>query len=82
MSDDLVILVPLDGSAGALPALSVAKVFAELEGASVRILHVTDQALPAAELARRLGPGAMASRGAGVEFRTGVSALADQKGTN
>jgi len=76
MSDDLVILVPLDGRAAALPALSVAKVFAELEGAPVRILHVTEQALPAAELARRLGLGAMSPRGAGVESRTGEPAAA------
>ena len=56
MSDDSVILVPLDGRTAALPVLSVAKVFSELERAPVRILHVTEQAaLPAADLAHQLG---------------------------
>lgn len=76
MSDDSVILVPLDGRAAALPALSVAKVFSDLEGAPVRILHVTEQALPAVELARHLGLQTVALRGAGIESRVGEPAAA------
>ena len=34
------VLVPLDGSTHATAALPVARVLAELEGASLRILHV------------------------------------------
>lgn len=69
-----VILVPLDGSAAALPALSVAKVFSELEDAPVRILHVAEQASSAPELAHRLGVEAGALRGASIEARTGEPA--------
>lgn len=76
MSDDAVILVPLDGRAAALPALSVAKVFSELEGAPVRILHVTEQAPPATDLAHQLGLGAADLPGAGIEARAGEPASA------
>jgi nucleotide-binding universal stress UspA family protein len=70
------ILVPLDGFAAALPALSVARVFSELEGAPMRILHVAEQAIPAPELARRLGLETGAFRGASLDSRTGEPAAA------
>ncbi|WP_312217920.1 universal stress protein [Brevundimonas sp.] len=76
MSDQPVILVPLDGMADALPALSVAKVFSGLEHAAVRILHVAEQASAAEELAPRLGLAAEDLRGASFETRSGEPAAA------
>ncbi len=76
MSDDSVILVPLDGRAAALPALAVAKVFSDLEGAPVRILHVTAQALPTADLARHLGLRTGGLPDARIEARAGEPAAA------
>lgn len=52
------VLVPLDGSAGAARALPVARAIAELEGASVHLVHVTDRARPAREVVGTLGVGA------------------------
>jgi nucleotide-binding universal stress UspA family protein len=74
MSGNSVILVPLDGRSAALPALSVAKVFSELEGAPVRLLHVTEQAPPAADLARQLGLRTVELPGASLEARAGEPA--------
>jgi nucleotide-binding universal stress UspA family protein len=54
----------------------VARVLAELEGASVRLLHVTGQATPTPELARRLGLEAGALRGATLDSCTGEPAAA------
>ena len=48
------VLVPLDGSTAAT-ALPVARVLAELEGASLRILHVGQPFLPPRDLLDRLG---------------------------
>ncbi len=66
-----VILLPLDGSQPALNALPVAKVFAALEGAPVRILHVADRTPALAELAVQLGVPPSELRGASIEARRG-----------
>jgi nucleotide-binding universal stress UspA family protein len=44
-----VVLVPLDGSENALAALPIAKVFAGLEKAAVRVVHVTQTSEPQGE---------------------------------
>ena len=49
------VLVPLDGSRHATAALPVSRVLAELEGASLRILHVGQPFLPPREFFDRLG---------------------------
>jgi nucleotide-binding universal stress UspA family protein len=49
------VLVPLDGSTHATAALPVARVLAELEDASLRILHVGQPFLPPREFFDRLG---------------------------
>lgn len=49
------VLVPLDGSTHAMAALPVARVLAELEGASLRILHVGEPLLPPRDLLDTLG---------------------------
>ena len=69
------ILVPLDGSEHALGALPVAKVFAEIEGAMLRLIHVAERKLPPMEL-ERLGLDPAAIRGATVDARTGEPAAA------
>lgn len=69
-----VILLPLDGSQRALNALPVAKVFAALDGAPLRILHVTDRPPPLAELAAQLGVEPVELRGAAIESRPGEPA--------
>jgi nucleotide-binding universal stress UspA family protein len=48
------ILVPLDGSIEATAAIPVARTFAESEGATVRLLHVTKTRLADAELLSRV----------------------------
>lgn len=70
----LPILLPLDGSQSALNAMPVAKVFAELEGAPIRILHVADRAPQLAELARQLGVPPSELHGASLETRPGRAA--------
>ena len=66
-----VILAPLDGTSRALCALPVARTFAELEDAPVRILHVTERVVPLSETAHLLGVDAAALRGATLESRAG-----------
>jgi nucleotide-binding universal stress UspA family protein len=43
-------MVPLDGSERSLVALPVAKALAEIEGATIHVLHVCDRDVPAREL--------------------------------
>ncbi|MFN7147831.1 MAG: universal stress protein, partial [Myxococcota bacterium] len=52
-----VVLVPLDGSTAARSALPVAHTLARHLGASVHLVHVSDPALPAAEIDRRFDAG-------------------------
>lgn len=49
------IIVPLDGSPEALMALPVARLIAELEEASLHVVHITDQMQAPRELLSRLG---------------------------
>lgn len=49
------VLVPLDGHEGSLAALPVAKALAELEGATLHVVHVAERRLPPRELIRLLG---------------------------
>jgi nucleotide-binding universal stress UspA family protein len=49
------ILVPLDGSPEALAAMPVARLIAELEDASLHVVHVADQTYSPRELLSRLG---------------------------
>ncbi|MGI5862899.1 MAG: universal stress protein [Myxococcales bacterium] len=49
------IVVPLDGSEGALTALPVARGLAQVTGATIHLLHVSEQALPLREVSRQLG---------------------------
>ncbi len=49
------IVVPLDGSEGALVALPVARGLAQVIGATIHLLHVSEQALPLREVTRLLG---------------------------
>ena len=73
---DPVILVPLDGSKRALGALPVARRFAELLKARVRILHVTDRAASPHEAAASLGLAPADLEGATLEVRPGAPAEA------
>lgn len=49
------IVVPLDGSLRALAALPIASRLAELEGATVHLVHVTRDVSPPAEILERMG---------------------------
>ncbi len=49
------IIVPLDGSVHATAALPVARVLAELERATLRIVHVAEPIMPPLELLRAVG---------------------------
>lgn len=48
------ILVPLDGTSRATAALSVARAFAELEGATLHIVHIGETTVPQSALLERL----------------------------
>ena len=80
-----VVLVPLDGSPEALGALPVARRLAELQKASLRILHVTDETRPLGETAKALGLAAADLRGATLEVCGGhpaerMLAAAEERG--
>lgn len=49
------ILVPLDGSSRATVALPVARAFAELEGATLHIVHVSETTAPSSATLEKLG---------------------------
>lgn len=71
MSEPLV-LVPLDGTPQARAALPVAKAMADLMGASLHVVHVSDQAVPPLpELAERLGLGREVLEHWAIDARTG-----------
>lgn len=53
------VLVPLDGAIASRSALPVAHTLARHLGATVHVLHASDPALPAAEIGRRFGNGAV-----------------------
>ena len=55
MSQRRLVLVPLDGSAGARAALAAAARVAEFAGAEIIVLHVSEHPVEAGELADRLG---------------------------
>jgi nucleotide-binding universal stress UspA family protein len=65
------ILVPLDGTEHALCALPVAKVFADMNGATLHIVHVTDGKLPARALAQTLGLDLAELKGSVLDARSG-----------
>ncbi len=61
-SEEPTIVVPLDGTQGALAAVPVARALAELEHGTVHVVHVTDGELPPHELLEKVGlaPGQVA----------------------
>jgi nucleotide-binding universal stress UspA family protein len=71
-----VILVPLDGSEPALAALPVAKVFAGIEHATLRLVHITESKPRDAELLGRFRLEDSGPDGLNVETRTGEPAVA------
>ncbi len=68
------VLVALDGSARALAALPVARSLAELEHATVHIVHVAAGALPFPELLGKLGLAVEDTRGSVVDQASGEPA--------
>jgi nucleotide-binding universal stress UspA family protein len=70
-----VILVPLDGSEGALAALPVAKVLGQMAPADLRLLHVTESKPPDADLLSRLKLQTQDLDGATLDVRTGKPAI-------
>jgi nucleotide-binding universal stress UspA family protein len=68
------ILIPLDGSEHALVALPVAKRLAELEGATLHLLHVAREVPPPAEILERIGVSAAALRGSVLDAKSGEPA--------
>lgn len=71
-----VVLVPLDGSKHALGALPVARRLAELQKASVRLLHVTEGSRPREDSAEALGLQPADLAGATLDVRAGAPAEA------
>lgn len=71
-----IVIVPLDGSTHTLVALPVARALASIEGATVLAVHVTEEPLPAADLADRLGLERNELRGMIVDLRSGDPAHA------
>jgi nucleotide-binding universal stress UspA family protein len=69
-----VILVPLDGSEAALAALPVAKVFAEIEQATLRLVHIAGSQPLEPELLSRLRLAGPELDGAAVDTFTGQPA--------
>jgi len=69
-------LVPLDGSLRTLAALSVARSLGGIESGTVLAMHVTDEALAASEMTRRLGLDREELRGTVVEVHPGNPAEA------
>lgn len=67
-------IVPLDGSAHALAALPVARVIADLQGATLRIVHVAEPAMPPQVLLDRLGLTTDQFRGSVLEQASGPPA--------
>lgn len=70
------IVVPLDGSANALAALPVAHGLAHVLGATVTLLHVSDEALSPSELLDRLKLSTADAHGLIIEQGTGLPAEA------
>jgi nucleotide-binding universal stress UspA family protein len=82
-----VVLVPLDGSPGALSALPVARRLAGLQNSPLRILHVTDETRPLGETAKSLGLEPADLRGATLEVCNGgpadrIVAVAEDREAN
>src|SRR6516164_5956479 len=71
MTSTKTVLVPLDGSIHATAAMPVARGLAELLHATVAVLHVTDDALAAAELVERMKLSSEDARGLVIERRPG-----------
>jgi nucleotide-binding universal stress UspA family protein len=65
------ILVPLDGTEHALCALPIAKVFAELDGGTLHIVHVADRKLPPRALVQTLGLDPAELKGSVLDARSG-----------
>jgi len=69
-----VILVPLDGSEAALAALPIAKVLAEIEQATLRLVHIAASGTPEPELLSRLRLSGPEFDGVAVDTLTGEPA--------
>lgn len=70
------VIVTLDGSTHALVALPVAKALADLEGATLHVVHVAEPILPPAELLNKLGLSPDQLRGSVIDQATGTPAAA------
>lgn len=66
-----VILVPLDGTRHTLAALPVARALAKIHGTTVLAVHVTEEPVPASDLAHRLGLERDELRDVVVDLRSG-----------
>lgn len=66
-----VILVPLDGTTHTLAALPVARALAKIYETTVLAVHVTEEPVPAPDLAHRLGLEREELRGVVVDLRSG-----------
>jgi nucleotide-binding universal stress UspA family protein len=65
------IVVPLDASGHALVALPVAKQLAELQGATLHLVHVAHETSPPADVLDRLGLNSMGLRGSVLDTKAG-----------
>jgi nucleotide-binding universal stress UspA family protein len=68
------IVVPLDGSEHALVALPVAKQLAQLEAATLHLVHVAREVSPPAEILQRIGLTELELRGSVLDTRAGEPA--------
>ncbi len=68
------ILVPLDGSSRATVALPVARAFAELEGATLHIVHIGEATVPPSAVLEKLGLTPEQLRGCVLDQATGPPA--------
>jgi nucleotide-binding universal stress UspA family protein len=65
------LIVPLDGSAHALVALPIAKRLAELDGALIHLLHVSQELAPPADVLASIGLSGIELRGSVLDTRAG-----------
>ncbi|MFB3852296.1 MAG: universal stress protein [Vicinamibacterales bacterium] len=68
----MILIVPLDGTEPARAAIPVARTLAQVEGATLHVLHVAASAIPPAQLLTELGLTGEETRGAVVAALTGV----------
>ncbi|MBI2893724.1 MAG: universal stress protein [Deltaproteobacteria bacterium] len=70
------VIAPLDGTAAAMSAMPVARTMATLAGATLRLVHVVEQAEPAGRIEARVAAGVEDLRGAVVDRLAGTPAPA------